>query len=141
MRPERLVLEGFTAFRSRTEVDFRDAELFALWGPTGAGKSSLIDAMVFALYGSVPRYANKNLVSPVISQGELEARVLLQFSVGDEHFVVARVVRADGRGGASTREARLERLVPAAPSEGEVRAVETVPSSWPESCWPGTRTA
>jgi exonuclease SbcC len=49
MRPERLVLEGFTAFRSRTEVDFRDAELFALWGPTGAGKSSLIDAMVFAL--------------------------------------------------------------------------------------------
>ena len=113
MRPERLVLEGFTAFRQRTDVDFRDADLFALWGPTGAGKSSLIDAMVFALYGSVPRYANKSLVSPVISQGELEARVLLQFSVGAEHFVVARVVRADGRGGASTREARLERLVPA----------------------------
>jgi exonuclease SbcC len=114
MRPELLVVEGFTAFRQRTEVDFRGADLFALWGPTGAGKSSLIDAMVFALYGSVPRYANKNLVAPVISQQELEARVWLRFSVGSSSYVAARVVRADGKGGASTREARLERLPPAA---------------------------
>lgn len=56
MRPERLVMEGFAPFRERTTVDFSDLELFALTGPTGAGKSSVIDAMTFALYGCVPRY-------------------------------------------------------------------------------------
>ena len=51
MRPVRLELEGFTAFRERTVVDFAGVDLFALTGPTGAGKSSVIDAMIFALYG------------------------------------------------------------------------------------------
>ncbi|HKA85339.1 MAG TPA: AAA family ATPase, partial [Acidimicrobiales bacterium] len=55
MRPQRLEVEGFTAFRGPTVVDFTGADLFALVGPTGAGKSSIIDALTFALYGSVPR--------------------------------------------------------------------------------------
>ena len=52
MRPVRVELEGFSAFREPTVVDFTDADLFAFVGPTGAGKSSVIDGMVFALYGS-----------------------------------------------------------------------------------------
>ena len=55
MRPLRLGLEGFTSFRDPTTVDFVNADYFALVGPTGSGKSSLIDAIAFALYGSVPR--------------------------------------------------------------------------------------
>jgi exonuclease SbcC len=115
MRPLELEVEGFTAFRERTTVDFRDAELFALSGPTGAGKSSVIDAITFALYGSVARYGDRRLVSPLISQGKVEARVRLDFAVGDERFRVARVVRATGKG-ATTKEARLERLGPAGES-------------------------
>ena len=42
-------------------------DLFALVGPTGSGKSTVIDAMCFALYGSVPRYGNKGSVSPIVS--------------------------------------------------------------------------
>ncbi len=110
MRPLELEVEGFTAFRERTTVDFRDAELFALSGPTGAGKSSVIDAITFALYGSVARYGDRRLVSPLISQGKVEARVRLDFAVGDERYRVARVVRATGAKGATTKEARLERL-------------------------------
>jgi exonuclease SbcC len=104
-----LQLEGFTAFRAPVEVDFTGAELFALSGPTGAGKSSLIDAMTFALYGTVPRYANARRIEPVISQGAVEARVRLDFTVDGVAYSAVRVARLGSRGGASTREARLER--------------------------------
>lgn len=118
MRPLELEVEGFTAFRDRTAVDFRDADLFALSGPTGAGKSSIIDALTFALYGSVARYGDRRLVSPLISQGKVEARVRLDFALGQEAYRVARVVRATARGGATTKEARLERLDRADGGEG-----------------------
>jgi exonuclease SbcC len=107
MRPVRLELQGFTVFTEHTEVNFDDAGYFALVGPTGSGKSSLIDAICFALYGSVPRYDHKGLVHPVISQGRLEARVRLDFAIGADRFTAVRVVRrADS--GAKVKEARLE---------------------------------
>ena len=83
MRPIKLELEGFTAYREFTAVDFAGADLFVLTGPTGSGKSSIIDAITFALYGSVSRYANPNLVHPVISQGKVEAKVRFDFAVED----------------------------------------------------------
>ena len=109
MRPLRLELEGFTSFRELRSVSFEDTELFVLTGDTGSGKSSIIDAMVFALYGSVPRYDNRNLVAPVISQGKVQARVRLDFEVGDREYTAVRVVRRTPSGGASTKEAVLER--------------------------------
>jgi len=45
MRPQKLEVEGFTAFRQRTCIDFSNLDLFAITGQTGAGKSSLIDAI------------------------------------------------------------------------------------------------
>lgn len=116
MRPERLELEGFTAFREPVAVDFEGADLFALSGPTGAGKSSLIDAMTFALYGSVPRLDDRRAVAPVISQGLLAARVRLDFSVDGVGYTAVRVVKVQGAG-ATTKEARLERR-----ADGEVLA-------------------
>ncbi len=107
MRPERLRLEGFTSFREPVEVDFAGADLFAFTGPTGAGKSSLIDAMTFALYGSVPRLSDRRAVAPVISQGLLQARVQLDFTVDGMPYTAVRVVRATAVG-ATTKEARLE---------------------------------
>lgn len=108
MRPIRLELEGFTAYREYTVLDFEGADLFVLTGPTGSGKSSIIDAITFALYGSVPRYQNPNLVHPVISQGKVEAKVRFDFAIEDRCYTVVRVVRKTPRGGATTKEARLE---------------------------------
>ena len=54
MRPIRLELEGFTAYRELTVCDFEGVDLFVLTGPTVSGKSSLIDALTFALYGTSP---------------------------------------------------------------------------------------
>jgi len=108
MRPEALEIDGFTVFREATRIDFADADLFAFTGPTGAGKSSLIDAMIFALYGSVPRLGERP-VAPVISQGRQDARVRLDFALGEQHYTAVRIVRRGKGGSASTREARLER--------------------------------
>ena len=114
MRPVRLEVEGFTAFRARTEVDFAGADLFALVGPTGAGKTSIIDALTFALYGTVPRLDDRRSVAPVLSQNLTEARVRLDFTVEGVAYTAARVVRRT-KTAVSTKEARLER-------DGEVLA-------------------
>src|SRR4051812_50050430 len=57
MRLHRPELSAFLAFPGREVVDFDDlgeAGLFLLHGRTGAGKTSLLDAVCFALYGDVP---------------------------------------------------------------------------------------
>ena len=108
MRPLRLELEGFTSFRERTEVSFEDTNLFVFTGATGSGKSSLIDAMIFALYGSVPRYDDRRLVAPVISQGKVRARVRLDFEVRGRVYTAVRVIQRT-KTGATTKEARLEK--------------------------------
>jgi exonuclease SbcC len=113
MRPLRVELEGFTAFRTRTEVDLRGAELFAFTGATGSGKTSIVDAMCFALYGSVPRLDDRRRVEPIISQGANEARVRFDFAVGDREYTAVRVVRRT-KTGATTKEARLESTSPTA---------------------------
>jgi DNA repair protein SbcC/Rad50 len=106
MRPVRLDFEGFTAFREPTTVDFEGADLFALTGPTGSGKTSVLDAVVFALYGTVPRLDRRE-VAPIISQGMAEARVRLDFTMGNGEYTATRVVRRT-KTGANTAEARLE---------------------------------
>jgi exonuclease SbcC len=116
MRPVRLELSGFGAFREPTTVDFEGADFFALVGPTGSGKSTVIDAVCFALYGSVPRYDDRRLIAPIVTMGALEAKVSLLFDVGGERYIAARVVRRT-KTGATTPEARLERV-----RDGEVLA-------------------
>ncbi len=107
MRPVRLEMKGFSTFRDQTVIDFVDIELLALIGPTGSGKSSVIDAMTFALYGSAARY-DERAVAPVINQLSTEARVLFTFEVAGEMYTATRVVRRT-KAGATTKEARLER--------------------------------
>ena len=108
MRPVKLRMKGFGAFREDTEVDFEDVELAALVGPTGSGKSTIIDGITFALFGTIARYDDARAVAPVISQLASEARVSLDFEIGGERYAAVRVVRRTPNG-ATTKEARLER--------------------------------
>jgi exonuclease SbcC len=89
VRPVKLELEGFTSFRSRTELDFQGLTMFAITGPTGAGKTSILDAIVYALYGRTPRLNDD--IRELISQGAGTMRVALEFQAGGTVYKVMRV--------------------------------------------------
>jgi len=105
MRPISLEIEGFTSFRERIAIDFSNLDLFAITGPTGAGKTSIIDAMTYALYGCTPRIGEKQ-VSELISQGLNRTSVLFAFSSGENEYRIARVGKWTGK--QMNTEIRLE---------------------------------
>ncbi|MBD0309286.1 MAG: SMC family ATPase, partial [Microcoleus sp. T1-bin1] len=88
MRPLELILEGFTSFRQEQRLDFSQLDLFAITGATGAGKSSLLDAMTYALFGTTTRSGKQ--VSDLVSQGSENLKVQLRFSVGSAQYRVTR---------------------------------------------------
>jgi exonuclease SbcC len=94
MRPLKLLVKGFTAFRDPVELDFTGLDVFAVSGPTGSGKSSLLDAITYALYGRVERVGDR--VSQLISQGRPRMAVTLEFEVGNDRYRVARSTPSKG---------------------------------------------
>ncbi len=116
MRPVVIEMAGFGTFADPVTIDLDGVDVFALVGPTGAGKSTVVDAICFALYGSIPRYDDRRAVGPALHALANEAKVSLTFDLGGVRYVAARVVRRDAKGRASTRDARLEVL------GGEVQA-------------------
>src|SRR5258705_8852340 len=105
MRPIRLEIEGFTSFRQLTLIDFSKLDLFAITGPTGAGKTSIVDAMIYALYGCTPRIGNKS-IRELIGQGSDRLKVLLEFSSGRSLYRIARHTKWTGK--QSNTDVRLE---------------------------------
>ena len=51
MKPIKLVMEAFGSYASKTVIDFREPNqnLFLITGDTGAGKTTIFDAIVFAV--------------------------------------------------------------------------------------------
>jgi exonuclease SbcC len=61
MKPIKLAIAGLHSFREKQEIDFEalcSGGVFGIFGPTGSGKSSILDAMTLALYGKVERASN-----------------------------------------------------------------------------------
>jgi exonuclease SbcC len=93
MRLHRLTVSAFGPFADTETIDFEelnDAGLFLLTGPTGAGKSSLLDAVCFALYGSVPGVRGVKTLKSQHAPVERQPEVVLDFTVRDRRFVVRR---------------------------------------------------
>ncbi|HHX77170.1 MAG TPA: AAA family ATPase, partial [Firmicutes bacterium] len=63
MKPIKLKIEGLQSFREAQVIDFEaltSAGVFGIFGPTGSGKSTILDAITLALYGRVERAHKKN---------------------------------------------------------------------------------
>ncbi|WP_454131248.1 AAA family ATPase [Microbacterium lacticum] len=111
MRLHTLELTGFGPFRETQRVDFDafgDDGVFLISGRTGAGKSSILDGVSFALYGTVPRYdgGEKRLRSDHSALTD-PTEVRLEFTIGDTRWRVTRSPEYDRpakRGGGLTTE-------------------------------------
>ena len=107
MRPIRLSLDGFTSFKEPATLEFGALDLFVIHGATGAGKSSLLDALTYALFGEIPRSKARGGVTDFISLGRKRATTSLEFALRDENY---RVTRTASRGKKSVEtKALLER--------------------------------
>lgn len=93
MRPIKLELEGFTSFRQRAELQLSGLDLFAITGPTGAGKSSLLDAITYVLFGRTARLGKTGTARELVSQGSSNMSVSLEFHAGNHVYKVLRVLR------------------------------------------------
>src|SRR5258708_6293256 len=120
MRPLRLLLDGFGSYRQPASVDCTDVEFFALTGPTGSGKSTVIDGLCFALYGTVPRWGRENAIAHALAPAANSCRVCLVFEASGARYAAVRALARDARGQVHTREARLDRLEEALPSDAPV---------------------
>ena len=134
MRIHALEITGFGPFKGTEKIDF-DAltadHLFMLEGPTGAGKSSIIDAIVWVLYGQTAHQAAKKvnadnevkdfaarIHSDFIEPGD-ETRVVMEFSVNAARYRVQRTLAFKPKTKASTElksatTSRLEFIKPTA---------------------------
>jgi DNA repair protein SbcC/Rad50 len=95
MKPLHLTINAFGPFGGQQMVDFStldDLGLYLVGGKTGAGKTSIFDAIVFALYGQVPGDRGDDLegVRSLYAQPETLTEVTLEFLVGDQHWKIKR---------------------------------------------------
>jgi exonuclease SbcC len=98
MKINRIYLKNINAFKGEHRIDFTEnplasAGLFAIVGPTGAGKSTILDVITLALFNQIPRFdkkISKDFVASagsILTKGERECDVEIEFSCKSGVFV------------------------------------------------------
>ncbi|WP_121664673.1 AAA family ATPase [Metabacillus litoralis] len=98
MKPITLTVSGLHSFREKQTINFDalcDGGIFGIFGPTGSGKSSILDAMTLALYGKVERAMNNT--HGILNHAEDQLSVSFTFELENasskKRYVVERVFK------------------------------------------------
>ena len=95
MKPILLTMEAFGPYRDSVTLDFnelQDHSMFLIAGPTGAGKTSILDAMVYALYGEPSGEVRKtDAIRSDFAEPHRMTRVDFSFAIGDAQYRVERL--------------------------------------------------
>lgn len=109
MRPLRLELRNFACYRQPAVIEFNElpSALFAITGPTGSGKSMILDAIIYALYGQTPRLGSRGMEALMGPEGA-DMLVQLTFRVnGEDTYRVTR--QATRKSKSVATEVRIDR--------------------------------
>ncbi|NMW07906.1 exonuclease subunit SbcC [Bacillus velezensis] len=112
MKPILLTIKGLHSFREEQTIDFAGlsgAGVFGIFGPTGSGKSSILDAMTLALYGKVERAANNT--HGILNHAEEQLAVSFTFALQSGHRVSYKVERVFKRTDETKVKTALCRLI------------------------------
>lgn len=111
MRPLKLIMSAFGCYADKQTVDFEtlgNEGLFLITGDTGAGKTTIFDAITFALYGETSGDNRKaEMLRSKYAQESAETYVELSFQYHDKLYLIKRnpaYVRAKQRGEGTTEE-------------------------------------
>ena len=116
MRPLRLSMQAFGPYAGVVELDFRELEgrsLFLIHGPTGSGKTTILDAMCFALFGEAAGSDRKGKdARSHFADPSMATEVTLEFALGQANWRVRRVAEQARPGGVTMKppQATLESL-------------------------------
>ena len=83
MIPEKLVLKGVYSYRKETLIDFStlcSADLFGIFGKVGSGKSAILEAVTYCLYGRIERLSSNRLYYNMMNLGSNEMYIDFIFS-------------------------------------------------------------
>jgi exonuclease SbcC len=134
VKPRRLRIKGLNSFIEEQEIDFQrltEKGLFGIFGPTGSGKSTILDAMTLALYGAISRDTREYMNT---LSSSLSVSYEFEIGVGGERkiYIADRVVNKDKNGLYKLKTSRLreidgEKDIPVAEGANEVKnTIETV---------------
>lgn len=111
MRPTKLVMSAFGPYADKVEVDFEKLGtkgLYLITGDTGVGKTTVFDAIVFALYGEASGENRDNdMLRSKYADSDTETYVILEFENKGKHYVVRRnpsYMRPAKRGNGETKQ-------------------------------------
>ncbi|WKB35078.1 SMC family ATPase [Terrilactibacillus sp. S3-3] len=111
MKPIELTVQGLQSYREAQRIDFETLSadgIFGIFGPTGSGKSTILDAITLALYGKVERAAKNT--QGILNQSEDHLSVGLTFELAGKPPLRYRVERSYKRtkdGGLRSGSSRL----------------------------------
>lgn len=95
MRPEKLTMTAFGPYAETTVIDFRELNqgVYLITGDTGAGKTTIFDAIVFALYGEGSGSGrNSEMFHSDYVDKFSDTEVELEFLCRDKHYKVIRTI-------------------------------------------------
>jgi|GEM_PF-5025996 len=111
MLPIKLTIEGINSFKSEQVIDFSKltSGFFGIFGATGSGKSSILDALTLALYGRTPRAKGNG---DFINISASVARVSLVFSLNLKHkeFMIERSFKRKKEGKTESSACLFEKI-------------------------------
>ncbi|WP_150266390.1 AAA family ATPase [Paenibacillus tepidiphilus] len=117
MKPILLKVAGLQSYREQQEIDFTsltETGLFGIFGPTGSGKSSLLDAITLAMYGKVERAVNGT--QGIMNHSEDQLSVAFTFELASERgprrFRVERRFKRTGEQSVSNTISRFIEVLP-----------------------------